>query len=308
MNLRETFIEAIRADVVASAPGGVTVSFEPHEPGPYEKGWFANLETALAGPPPSPPAHSHLADLDLLNRLRVAIAQMAPHQRERTNGQLLLDIWEAVKPGDIGEAVSELGILAFAQEQWGVKSLQQIALKGCAEMGELADELIKIDEGRSAIEKADMEAGDTLVVLSQYAAKRNTTLSALRAKAFAKCKDRVIRQAMIEEDATFVPPVSLFDQAVNRLTRETAERVDRMGIRGEEPDPMPKASAAAEELRQELATDACPPIPRCSSGQHPRNSCDCDASKPRLSDFCPKCREFWTDCVCLKKYNPNHES
>ena len=235
MNLRETFIEAIRADVVASAPGGVTATFEPHEPGPYERGWFANLETALAGPPPKQPAHSHLADIGLLNELSQVVETISETDKQyNRTARLLLDIWEAVKPGDIGSAISEVGILSFAQEQWGVKTLDGILLKACAELGEAADAVIKTNEGRATLEDADMEVGDVLVVLSQYAAMRGTSLDALRTKAFRKCQERVIRMAMIEEDnlhAKFVPPVSLFDQAVNRLTRENAETEIRMNLR-----------------------------------------------------------------------------
>lgn len=129
--------------------------------------------------------------LELLNRLQSTVDSLSPIQQNSLNGKLLLDIYEDVKPGPALSPVTEMGILSFAEAQWGVKSLDSVLLKACAELGEAADEVIKTGEGRSELVKADMEIGDVLVVLSQYAAKRGTTLDSLRAGAYAKCKQRV---------------------------------------------------------------------------------------------------------------------
>jgi len=175
--------------------------------------------------------------LELLNRLERVVNSEAPGEIPASHKTYLLrDIYEEVKPGEALSPVSELGILHFAEGQWGVKPLEGVLLKACAELGEAADAVIKHGEGRDTLEHADMEVGDVLVVLSQYAAKRGTTLDGLRAAAFQKCKDRVVRMALIEEDnamAKFVQPVSMFDQMMSRLNR-----VPQMGenLNGEEDD------------------------------------------------------------------------
>ena len=84
----------------------------------------------------------------------------------------------------------EKRILQFAESQWGVRNIEQVALKACGECGEFAEAVTKIGEGRATYEDADEEVGDILIVLSQWAAKRGTTLEALRSKAFAKIKMR----------------------------------------------------------------------------------------------------------------------
>jgi NTP pyrophosphatase (non-canonical NTP hydrolase) len=135
--------------------------------------------------------------IDLFRRLSDLIDTMPlPHWRDSPNEEdrLLFDILDECLPGEALSPISELGILAFAEEQWGLKTLQEVALKGCAEMGEVADALIKTAEGRSTYEEADMEVGDVMVVLSQYAAKRGTTLDALRAAAYQKCRERASRK------------------------------------------------------------------------------------------------------------------
>lgn len=138
----------------------------------------------------------------------------SPNREDR----LLFDIYEDVKPGVALSPVSELGILAFAQEQWGPRTFEKIALKACGECGEFAEAISKTEEGRATLEDADMEVGDVLFVLSQYAAKRGTTLDALRAKAYQKCKERVIAA---QEDFPFDPP----NEKVN-YTFEDSEQIE----------------------------------------------------------------------------------
>lgn len=72
----------------------------------------------------------------------------------------------------------------FAFEQWGHKTPREIALKLCEEAGEVAGAAIKKDEGRAKLSDMDDEVGDVLIVLSQYAAQRGTTLDELRKRRF----------------------------------------------------------------------------------------------------------------------------
>lgn len=85
---------------------------------------------------------------------------------------------------------TEQDILAFAQSQWGEKSLTQIGLKLGEESGEVAGAIVKITECRATFENLDKEIGDTLIVLSQLAAHRGTTLEILRACRFEQIKAR----------------------------------------------------------------------------------------------------------------------
>ena len=72
----------------------------------------------------------------------------------------------------------------FAFEQWDDKSPRDIALKLCEEAGEVAGAAVKIREGRAKLRDMDDEVGDVLIVLSQYAAQRETTLDELRKQRF----------------------------------------------------------------------------------------------------------------------------
>jgi NTP pyrophosphatase (non-canonical NTP hydrolase) len=84
----------------------------------------------------------------------------------------------------------EQDILDFCESKWGEKDRQRIGLKLAEECGEVAGALIKIPEGRAFESDLDDEIGDCLIVLSQLAAKRGTTLAVLRAKRFHKIKTR----------------------------------------------------------------------------------------------------------------------
>ena len=81
-------------------------------------------------------------------------------------------------------------ILEFSNSQWGEKTWEGLGLKLAEESGEVAGELVKIPEGRATWEGVDLEVGDTLIVLSQIAARRGTTLEALRAKRFVQIQER----------------------------------------------------------------------------------------------------------------------
>ena len=109
-------------------------------------------------------------------------------------------------------------ILAFAEAQWGKRTDEQIALKACGECGEFAEAVTKMGERRTSPEDADLEVGDVLIVLSQWAAKRGTTLEELRAVAFNRIKARV-------EENYHYKPFSEWDfgttaQAVERLDHQ----------------------------------------------------------------------------------------
>ena len=87
-------------------------------------------------------------------------------------------------------ATTEDKILAFATQQWGKRSLEGLGLKLGEESGEVLGALAKIPEGRATLMDLDDELGDALIVLSQIAAERGTTLWDLRAKRFAKIQLR----------------------------------------------------------------------------------------------------------------------
>ena len=88
----------------------------------------------------------------------------------------------------------EQEILDFATEQWGEKDFAGMALKLAEESGEIAGACVKIPEGRASVDDLDKEIGDALIVLSQLAAKRGTTLRDLRAIRFAQIVDRVSKK------------------------------------------------------------------------------------------------------------------
>lgn len=85
---------------------------------------------------------------------------------------------------------TEKEILAFCVERWGEKDLSDIALELCEESGEVAGAVVKLPEGRATLEDLDDEIGDVLIVLSQIAARRGTTLEELRANRFARIHAR----------------------------------------------------------------------------------------------------------------------
>lgn len=85
---------------------------------------------------------------------------------------------------------TEQEILDFATYQWGGKELAAIALKLAEECGEIAGAIIKTNEGRSTYAELDEEMGDALIVLSQLAARRGTTLEDLRSQRFAQIQER----------------------------------------------------------------------------------------------------------------------
>jgi NTP pyrophosphatase (non-canonical NTP hydrolase) len=89
---------------------------------------------------------------------------------------------------------TESEILDFAERNWGQKSLAGVALKLAEETGEIAGACVKIPEGRATEAELDKELGDALIVLSQLAAKRGTTLEALRAQRFEDIKIRAMKR------------------------------------------------------------------------------------------------------------------
>lgn len=85
---------------------------------------------------------------------------------------------------------TETEILEFATAKWGEKSMERLLTKLAEETGEIAGAIIKIPEGRATEQDLDDELGDALIVLSQFAARRGTTLEALRARRFETIKER----------------------------------------------------------------------------------------------------------------------
>ena len=86
---------------------------------------------------------------------------------------------------------TESEILKFATERWGKKTLENLAIKLAEETGEIAGAISKIPELRASFHDLDAELGDALIVLSQFAALRGTTLEALRAARFEQIKGRI---------------------------------------------------------------------------------------------------------------------
>ena len=84
----------------------------------------------------------------------------------------------------------ERQIFEFSTERWGIKTLEGLGLKVAEEAGEVAGALSKIPERRATLEDLDDEVGDLLIVLSQVAAKRGTTLEALRQRRWEIIKER----------------------------------------------------------------------------------------------------------------------
>jgi NTP pyrophosphatase (non-canonical NTP hydrolase) len=74
----------------------------------------------------------------------------------------------------------EKEILEFATNNWGEKDLCGIGLKLGEECGEIQGAIVKIPEGRATEQDLKDEIGDSLIVLSQLAAKMDTTLDELR--------------------------------------------------------------------------------------------------------------------------------
>lgn len=85
---------------------------------------------------------------------------------------------------------TEENILDFVVTRWGSRDLDKVALKFAEEAGEVAGAVVKYNEHRCLIDELDAEVGDALIVLSQIAAIRGTTLEALRANRFDTIKAR----------------------------------------------------------------------------------------------------------------------
>jgi NTP pyrophosphatase (non-canonical NTP hydrolase) len=88
----------------------------------------------------------------------------------------------------------ESEILKFATEQWGEKTLERLAVKLAEETGKIAGAVVKIPELRATAADLDQELGDALIVLSQFAAKRETTLEALQTRRFEQIKARSLKR------------------------------------------------------------------------------------------------------------------
>lgn len=92
----------------------------------------------------------------------------------------------------------EAEIFAFALDAYGPKTMQSIGLKMAEEAGEVAGAIIKIPENRATVFDLDREVGDLLIVLSQLAAIRGTTLDQLRLNRWMEIKAR--RQGCLPQE------------------------------------------------------------------------------------------------------------
>jgi len=88
---------------------------------------------------------------------------------------------------------TEREILEFCNSRFGVKDMNGMAAKLAEECGETCGALVKIQEERATFDDLEAEVGDVLIVLSQIAANRGTTLEGLRAKRFLQIKERAKR-------------------------------------------------------------------------------------------------------------------
>lgn len=88
------------------------------------------------------------------------------------------------------ERTTEKEIHDFAIAQWGDAPMSWVALKLAEEAGEVAGAVIRVPEGRGTVEDLDKEIGDVLIVLSQLASMRGTTLLELRARRFERIQAR----------------------------------------------------------------------------------------------------------------------
>jgi NTP pyrophosphatase (non-canonical NTP hydrolase) len=88
----------------------------------------------------------------------------------------------------------EQEILDFINKEWGIRKLDRIGLKLGEEAGEVQAAIHKLDEDRSTLTDLDDEVGDVLIVLSQIAALRKTTLEDLRDRRFKMIKERAMNK------------------------------------------------------------------------------------------------------------------
>lgn len=88
---------------------------------------------------------------------------------------------------------TEQEILEFCEATWGIKDYMSMAAKLAEETGEIAGACCKMPEWRATVTNLEEELGDALIVLSQFAAVRGTTLKALRANRFEEIKRRELR-------------------------------------------------------------------------------------------------------------------
>ena len=89
----------------------------------------------------------------------------------------------------------ETRILKFATEQWGEKTMERLVNKLAEEAGEVAGAVVKSGEGRATQQDLEDELGDVLIVLSQFAAKLDTTLEGLLVKRLRAVQYRAKRKA-----------------------------------------------------------------------------------------------------------------
>lgn len=96
---------------------------------------------------------------------------------------------EQKKAAEVADRL-ETQVTRFAEQQWGVKTLDGCLFKLAEEFGEVAGACVKIPEGRATEEDLKDELGDVLIVLSQFATKLDVTLQELLERRFQFIQQR----------------------------------------------------------------------------------------------------------------------
>lgn len=86
----------------------------------------------------------------------------------------------------------EQQILEAVTRRWGPRTDENVGLKLAEECGEVVGAITKISEGRAGEDDLDKEMGDALIVLSQLAARRRTTLEKIRGRRWKEIKKRLL--------------------------------------------------------------------------------------------------------------------
>lgn len=103
---------------------------------------------------------------------------------------------------------SEQEILQLAEKLWGVRTLDQVALKLAEESGEVCGAVVKLEDGRASLVDLAEEAGDALFVLAQLAAKLGTTLQSLLASACVKNTVKLLKNPASDPQGSKNDPLS----------------------------------------------------------------------------------------------------
>ncbi len=98
--------------------------------------------------------------------------------------------------------IPETVIFEVARKFWGPRTLDNCALKLAEECGEVCGAVSKMPEGRASQRDLEDEMGDVLIVLSQLAAKLETTLENLLEKRWTEILRRNEAEKITAKDGT----------------------------------------------------------------------------------------------------------